>query len=454
MQAEMHQLLSFQVDGVECAIDLALVHEVIQPTEVTRLPGCAGGIAGVIHRYGKLLPAVDLRQRFAFPTRTTDEHSRLLILDAGGECVALLVDALGQIFYLPSQAIQPPPDWMSVLNSRYLQGFSTVEGRPLLILDPSQLLEGHTKTLVASSPVHPTLPFEGNHQQPEEATLHPKRAWRDKVLRQSLDTEAQEVKLQSTLNAQALKDLEEMARALSEGDFYRQVSTQVQGELENLATYISKTMANLQLLEPSVRVSAECDIPEASQQLSDVVKATEEATNTIISLTETLLDHQTTLGEAIQKLKGQKNRSREYLQVLDEIDHLHQDDEKTLIEVLTSLSFQDLTGQRINKIMYMVSTVQSKLFDLVKAFGIQVEAIPNKLEGHAPIPKALGGKEERAKLAQDSVDDLLNQDGVGDAPHTSSETDQTPTASPAASGEGAAKLAQDSVDDLLNQLFN
>jgi hypothetical protein len=104
--------------------------------------------------------------------------------------------------------------------------------------------------------------------------------------------------------------------------------------------------------------------------------------------------------------------------------------------------------------MYMVSTVQSKLFDLVKAFGIQVEASPNELAAHAPIPKALGGKEERAKLAQDSVDDLLNQDRVGENPHTASVTDQPPNTSPATSGEGAAKLAQDSVDDLLNQLFN
>jgi chemotaxis protein CheZ len=454
MQAEMYQLLSFHMGEVECAIHLSLVHEVIQSAAVTHLPGCAGALSGVIHRYGKLLPAVDLRQQFAFPACPADERTRLLILDAGGECVALLVDALGEILYLPLPAVQPLPDWMSGLNSRYLQGFITVEGRWLLILDPSRLLEGHTKSLAVQSSSHAALSSEGNHRQPEDATLHPKRAWRDKVLRQSLDTEAQEVKLQSTLNAQALKDLEEMARALSEGDFYRQVSTQVQGELENLATYIGKTMANLQLLEPSVRVSAEFDIPEASQQLSDVVKATEEATNTIISLTETLLDHQTTLGEAIQKLKGQKNRSREYLQVLDEIDHIHQEDEKTLIEVLTSLSFQDLTGQRINKIMYMVSTVQSKLFDLVKAFGIQVEASAKELEAHAPIPKALGGKEERAKLGQDSVDSLLNQDGIAEDHSTSVETAPTPTASPAASGEGTTKLAQDSVDDLLNQLFN
>jgi chemotaxis protein CheZ len=208
------------------------------------------------------------------------------------------------------------------------------------------------------------------------------------------------------LDAQSLKELEEMAKAMSEGDFHRQVSSKVHSELENLATYIGKTMANLQLLAPSVRLSAERDIPTASQQLSDVVKSAEEATNTIISLTDTLMDHQATLGESIEKLKLQKSRSREYQDLIDQIEQLHMKDEKTLMEIITSLSFQDLTGQRINRIVTMVATVQDKLRDLIQAFGIKVhEAHKDPVPEPSPEPAA----EEAGKLAQDSVDSLLNQ---------------------------------------------
>jgi chemotaxis regulatin CheY-phosphate phosphatase CheZ len=103
-----------------------------------------------------------------------------------------------------------------------------------------------------------------------------------------------------------------MAKTMSEGDFLRQVSSKLQGELEHLAAYIGKTMSNLQLLDPSVRISAERDITAASQQLSDVVKSTEEAMNTVISLTDTLTDHQAILRESIEKVKLQKPRGREY----------------------------------------------------------------------------------------------------------------------------------------------
>lgn len=220
------------------------------------------------------------------------------------------------------------------------------------------------------------------------------------------DTAEQEVCLQSTLDAQSLSELEEMAKAMSEGDFQRQISSKIHGELENLATYITKTMSNLRLLDPSVRISAERDMPAASQQLSDVVKSTEEATNTIMSLTDILLDHQTALGEAIEKLKRQKNRNRDYQEIIDQIEHFHREDEKTLMEVITNLSFQDLTGQRINKIVTMVSTVQDKLCDLIRAFGIKVQA-----PGEDPVQEtpADSTAEEAGKLAQDSVDSLLNQ---------------------------------------------
>jgi chemotaxis signal transduction protein/chemotaxis regulatin CheY-phosphate phosphatase CheZ len=406
MQSDMHQLLSFRVGEMECAVDLSLVHEVIRCTEMASLPGLAGTVVGAIHRDDTFLPVVDLRQQFEATKRIPDDRSRILILHAAGHSLGLLVDALGEIMYASSRAVQSPPAWMSSLNLPYIRGLGSAEGRWFLVLDPSGLLRGDARAVDLAPWPSAALSSEDNHQRPGPEASPAGRPWRPKVPRQPLEAEEPTVELQSTLDAQSLKELEEMARAMSEGDFHRQVSSRVHGELENLATYIGKTMSNLQLLDPSVRLSAERDIPAASQQLSDVVKSTEEATNTIIALTDTLMDHQATLGESIEKLKLQKSRSREYQDLIGQIEQLHMEDEKTLMEIVTSLSFQDLTGQRINKIVTMVATVQDKLRDLIQAFGIRVEEAP---KGPAPEPSPEPSAEEVGKLAQDSVDSLLNQ---------------------------------------------
>jgi len=452
MQAHMHQVLSFQVGEVECAVALPLIYEVIRCTEVTRFPSCEGAMVGAIHRGGQFLPALDLRPQFGYPVHPPNERSRLLILDGAGHQVALLVDALGEICQLSAQAIQPPPAWVPASTASYLHGLGTVAGRWLLILDPSQLLPDEISSGVA--PIRsPTSLSSEDDRRDEQETPHPRRLQRPKVPWQPLDVEEAEVQLQSGLDAQSLKELEEMARAMSEGDFYRQMSSKIQGELKNLAMYMEKTMANLQLLNPCVKISIEHDIPTASQQLTDVVKTTEEATNTIISLTETLLDHEAVLGEALEKLRATKNRRRDDQQLLDELVRLHQEDEKTLIEILTNLSFQDLTGQRINKIMHMVNIVQGKLVDLVKAFGIQVEGNEAVAPPQAPVPKALGGPEELEKLPQDSVDSLLNQEVAPEDGTPAGEAASGQSSSPQPRQEEADKLAQNSVDDLLNELF-
>jgi chemotaxis protein CheZ len=402
----MQQFLSFHLGEAECAVDLSLVHEVIRCTGITRCAGLEDTFAGAIHRHGEFLPVVDLHQQGVGSTRPADSNTRILVLDAAGYEVGVLVDHLGEIMHLASPAMRSLPHWMSAAKAPYFTGLCTVEGRRLLILTPSQLLPEHMGSSDASSWSIPVPPEEAAPEERQDTVAQPKRTWRHKTPHQPQDIPDQEVQLQSTLDARSLKELEEMARAMSEGDFHRQVSSKVQGELENLSAYIVKTMSNLQLLDPSVRISAERDIPAASQQLSDVVKATEEATNTIISLTETLLDHQAALGEAIEKLKRQKYRSRDYQEIVRQIEHLHWEDEKTLIEIITNLSFQDLTGQRINKIVTMVTTVQDKLYDLIQAFGIRAQA---PVEDPVQEPPSKPPGEEAGKLAQDSVDSLLNQ---------------------------------------------
>jgi chemotaxis protein CheZ len=295
---------------------------------------------------------------------------------------------------------------MSAIHTPYIQGLGTIEGRWLTLLNPATLLEDDTEALAVSAPPILDPPSDGEPRIMPAEPPPRKHSWRDKVSRQPSEIEAPEVTLQSVLDSESIQELEQMAKALSEGDFYRQMSSKIQGELQSLAAYISRTMANLRLLEPSIRLSVEQDMAAASEQLSAVVKSTEEAANTIISLTETLLDHQASLGEALEKLKRQKYRGRDQHQVIDQLDRLRQEDEKTLIEILTSLSFQDLTGQRIQAIVTMVTTVQAKLFDLIRAFGIKVHAEENDPTQDA---SAAASAREEGKLAQDSVDSLLSQ---------------------------------------------
>ncbi|OGW15369.1 MAG: hypothetical protein A3G93_07365 [Nitrospinae bacterium RIFCSPLOWO2_12_FULL_45_22] len=173
----------------------------------------------------------------------------------------------------------------------------------------------------------------------------------------------------------SVQDLIELAKSVAEGDFYREVSIALRGELSRLADYINKTRKNLQLLDPPLRESAE-KIPVASCQLTDIFAATEEATHKILSLTEEMLDDQNQVGSLIDKIQtliGNAPNNGEPTSLLDQINNVNLTNETRLIDIMTTLSFQDITGQKIKKIVKLIDEIETRLLEIIVAFGIKVD---------------------------------------------------------------------------------
>ena len=74
--------------------------------------------------------------------------------------------------------------------------------------------------------------------------------------------------------------------------------------------------------------------------------------------------------------------------------------------------FQDLTGQMINRVIKLVSEVETHLLELLKQFNTKLGAkldIPEEKGRNIEVEGPIINKEERQDVAQsqDDVDDLL-----------------------------------------------
>jgi chemotaxis protein CheZ len=67
--------------------------------------------------------------------------------------------------------------------------------------------------------------------------------------------------------------------------------------------------------------------------------------------------------------------------------------------ILTTQSFQDLTGQTIKKVIQLVTDIETELVKLIATFGVKIEA-------GAAVPVAVV-----EKVNQADVDDLLKEFG-------------------------------------------
>lgn len=143
-------------------------------------------------------------------------------------------------------------------------------------------------------------------------------------------------------------------------------------ELESLASYIHDARAEIASLKAQ-DLSSEY-IASATDELDAIVGATEKATNTILDAAERMDE---VLGEA----------PPEVAQKLTEVT----------TAIYEACNFQDITGQRITKVVKALKHIEAKVEALVAAFA------PDGAKSDAPPPRS-----EPQPDGKPSDEDLLN----------------------------------------------
>ncbi|MFL5614033.1 MAG: chemotaxis protein CheW [Gemmatimonadaceae bacterium] len=122
---------------------------------ITPVPNTAHFVDGVTSVRGKVLPVVSLRSRFGFPRIAHDLRSRLVVVRWQQRTVALVVDAAREFAAIPEDAIQPPPEGLADLSSRYLRGLAHLGDRLVLVLDVGALFDNSTANVEHSAALLP-----------------------------------------------------------------------------------------------------------------------------------------------------------------------------------------------------------------------------------------------------------------------------------------------------------
>jgi purine-binding chemotaxis protein CheW len=143
-----HYIL-FTVADTTYALPSQQVAHVEMVDQITRVPNAPPFVDGVVFSRGQVVPAVNMRARFGFERADRDLRTRLLVVQAGGRSVGLLVDACREFLTLPPGAIQPPGESLTAMSTRYITGIATLDGRLIVILNLGALLDSAEPILAA-----------------------------------------------------------------------------------------------------------------------------------------------------------------------------------------------------------------------------------------------------------------------------------------------------------------
>jgi len=106
------------------------------------LPDVPPWIEGVIEYQQRVIPVLNLRQRFELPERAAAPDTRIVVLNARGEWIGIVVDSVVEVSTVEAGMIASAPTFFRGLAGEYLKGIlRRREGeRLVIVLDVEQLL--------------------------------------------------------------------------------------------------------------------------------------------------------------------------------------------------------------------------------------------------------------------------------------------------------------------------
>lgn len=135
MQTESSTCLGFLLGGEEYAIDLTVVHEILQPVEPTLIPRMPDYVKGIISLRGVVIPLVDMRRRLGLEAPSWDQKTRFVVVGLPQGLVAMVVSAVTDVFQIEIAEIDPQPCHLRGPESEFIQGVTRSHGRMVILLD-------------------------------------------------------------------------------------------------------------------------------------------------------------------------------------------------------------------------------------------------------------------------------------------------------------------------------
>lgn len=127
--------------------------------------------------------------------------------------------------------------------------------------------------------------------------------------------------------------------------YFQSIDLTLYKECQDLADYIEDARSEISSLSPDGADSA--GIPRAGLELDAIVEATESATDTIMQAAEDIMSNDT-----------------------KDLDEYKEYVNSELMKVFEACSFQDITGQRISKVVKTLNHVEDRVSKLIKILGI------------------------------------------------------------------------------------
>ena len=393
----MKQCIGFLLNENEYIIPILKVQEIIKIPQITKMPGVPYYVEGVTNLRGRVIPIVNLKRILSLPEET--EGNKVIVISSGKITFGALVDNITGVVNIDESTIEQADEFMQHSQGQ-IEGVARLNDRLLILLDIKKLIPTEDQSIFEEEIVD-VIEEEGKVEIVKKVSTMAGEVTVSEVIDPIKFYEGKGIPKDDP-KYMLLTEITNFMNAVSSGDYENAdkiMNSIIQKSQSDLFKEVGKVARKLhdslknfrEVLDPKLREIAVEHMPRAVDQLQMVIDKTEEAANKTMEIVERYILKMDDLANHIREIQGPESS----VQFLRDFKNSLEDD---LTEILTTQSFQDLTGQVLKKVIALVGDLEVELVRLITTFGL-------KFEEKEPV------KKEVEKVSQEDVDELLKEFG-------------------------------------------
>lgn len=142
---ETGKYLTFLLAQERYSVPVLKVREIMRLCPVTPVPRMPAYIKGVINLRGKIVPVIDLRERFGLPQAVELDRICIIVVqfdtgEGSSQLMGMIVDVVEEVSQFNTEDLEVSPDFGGSIDTRFITGMTKSKGTVKTLLDIDRLL--------------------------------------------------------------------------------------------------------------------------------------------------------------------------------------------------------------------------------------------------------------------------------------------------------------------------
>ncbi len=136
--------LTFLLGEEEYGIEILKVQEIIQMQKVTKVPKAPQFVRGVINLRGKVIPVVELRNKFGMEHQEDTDKTCIIVvlIETAGQnlTMGIIIDEVKEVLDIAVGEIEETPSFGASIEAEFIMGIGKVGEGVKMLLDIGKVL--------------------------------------------------------------------------------------------------------------------------------------------------------------------------------------------------------------------------------------------------------------------------------------------------------------------------